>query len=127
MKGFVSLEYILLFASILSVLSITVIGVISLYNRNIQAIDNSRFSDFCKELKSTIELLEIMPEGQLEIDARNLKNWQLKKKNSKEIELTNEIDNCKISTMLSITCQNKSFEKNQKITLQKQNNTLNIS
>ena len=126
-NGFISLEYILLFASVISVLSITVIGIIAIYNRNIQAIDNSRFFDFCKELKSNIELIELMPEGKLEINARNLKDWQLKKNNSKEIELTNKTKNCKINTMPSTICQNKIFTPNQKITLIKQNNTLNIS
>ncbi|MFA5745254.1 MAG: hypothetical protein WCX82_00995 [archaeon] len=127
MKGFISLEYILLFASVLSILSITVVGVISLYNRNITAIDNSRFLDFCKELKSKVELMELMPEGKLEIEARNLKDWELKKNNSREIELTNETKNCKINTTLSITGENQTFKNNQKITLQKQNNTLNIN
>lgn len=126
-KGFITLEYVLLFASVLSVLAVTATGIIALYNRNIDAIEKERLTDFCKELKTNVELLEIMPEGNLEIETKNLKTWGINKKNSKIIEIIAGKKKCEIYTTLIINLKNKNLEKNHKLILKKQNNTLNIN
>ncbi|HOZ35380.1 MAG TPA: hypothetical protein PLK55_00135 [archaeon] len=125
MKGFVTLEYVLLIAGIISVLGASIIGIINLYNRNITANDNYRLKGFCKDLKAEIELFEIMPEGKIEIEPGALSAWQIEKSNNK-ITLKNNQKTCEIRTTLSINCTITEITETQKITLTKQNNILNI-
>ncbi len=124
-KGIVSLEYILLFACVVSVLGLIVAGIVSLYNRNIETIDNSRFLDFCKETKDIIELFELMPEGKKEIGASNLEIWNIER-TGKEIVLKNRKKDCKIVTETTVNLKTKVIEKKQKLVFTKQNNALNI-
>lgn len=126
MKGFITLEYVLLIASIVSIIATLVFGIINLYNRNISAIDDTRFTDFCKELKAKIELFEIMPEGKDEIEANNLLPWNIKK-NGGDMKLEKTNKSCEIKTNLLVSLQINNITKNQKINLIKQNNTLNIN
>lgn len=125
MKGFVTLEYVLLIAGIMSVLGASIIGVISLYNKNIIANDNYRLEDFCKDFKAEIELFEIMPEGKVEIELGALSTWQIEKSNNK-ITLRNAQKTCEIRTFLSVSLHFSEITEKQKITLTKQNNILNI-
>lgn len=125
MKGFVTLEYVLLIAGIVSVLGASIIGVISLYNKNIIANDNYRLKDFCKNLKAEIELFEIMPEGKIELEPGALSVWRIEKSNNK-ITLKNNQNTCEIRTFLSVNCAITEITEKQKITLTKQNNILNI-
>lgn len=126
MKGFVTLEYVLLLASVITILGSVVFGIVSLYNRNISAIDNSRFSDFCKDLKTRIELFEIMPEGKIEIESNNLEAWGIAKIGN-GLKINNLEKTCEIRTSLSVSLGVLKISRNQKLTLTKQNNTLNIN
>lgn len=126
MKGFVTLEYVLLLASVITILGSVVFGIVSLYNRNISAIDNSRFSDFCKDLKTRIELFEIMPEGKIEIESNNLEPWGITKIGN-GLKINNLEKTCEIRTSLSVSLGVLEISRNQKLTLTKQNNTLNIN
>lgn len=125
MKGFVTLEYILLIAGIISVLGASIIGVVSLYNKNIIANDNYRLKEFCKDLKAEFELFEIMPEGKIEIEPKALSVWKIEKNNNR-ITINNSKKTCEIRTPLSINCTITEITDKQKITLIKQNNVLNI-
>ena len=125
MKGFVTLEYILLIAGIISVLGASIIGVISLYNKNIIVNDNYRLTGFCKELRAEVELFEIMPEGKSEIEPGALSTWQIEKSNNKII-IKNKQKTCKIKTFLSIKICFSEITEKQKITLTRHNNILNI-
>lgn len=125
MKGFVTLEYVLLIAGIVSVLGTSIIGVISLYNKNIVANDNYRLENFCKDLKAEIELFEIVPEGKIEIEPKALSVWEIEKSNNK-ITLKNTQNTCEIRTLLSINSTITEISEKQKLTLTKHNNILNI-
>jgi len=125
-KGFITLEYILLFASVLSVLSLCVLGIIALYNKNINAMDNYRLSIFCKELKETIELFEIMPDGKEILEPNALSVWTIEK-SDEIIEIKNKNKNCKVTTSLSLKSTISDIKEKQKIEITKQNNALNIS
>lgn len=125
MKGFVTLEYILLIAGIISVLGASIIGVISLYNKNIIVNDNYRLTGFCKELRAEVELFEIMPEGKSEIEPGALSTWQIEKSNNKII-FKNKQKTCEIKTFLSIKIGFSEITEKQKITLTRHNNILNI-
>lgn len=126
MKGFVTLEYVLLLASVIAILGSVVFGIISLYNRNLSAVDNSRFSNFCKDLKTRIELFEIMPEGKIEIEVNNLEIWKITKFGN-TLKINNSKKTCEIKTTLYVSLEISEIIKNQKLTLEKQNNTLNIN
>lgn len=126
MKGFVTLEYVLLLASVIAILGSVVFGIISIYNRNISAADNSRFSNFCKEIKTRIELFEIMPEGKIEIEVNNLEIWKITKFGN-TLKINNSKKTCEIKTTLYVSLEISEIIKNQKLTLEKQNNTLNIN
>jgi hypothetical protein len=125
MKGFVTLEYVLLIAGIVSVLGTSIIGVISLYNKNIVVNDNYRLENFCKDLKAEIELFEIVPEGKIEIEPKALSVWEIEKSNNK-ITLKNTQNTCEIRTLLSINSTITEISEKQKLTLTKHNNILNI-
>jgi hypothetical protein len=125
MKGFVTLEYVLLIAGIVSVLGTSIIGVISLYNKNIVVNDNYRLENFCKDLKAEIELFEILPEGKIEIEPKALSVWEIEKSNNK-ITLKNTQNTCEIRTLLSINSTITEISEKQKLTLTKHNNILNI-
>ena len=126
MKGFVTLEYVLLLASVIAILGSVVFGIVSLYNRNLSAVDNSRFSNFCKDLKARIELFEIMPEGKIEIEVNNLEIWKITKFGN-TLKINNSKKTCEIKTTLYVSLEISEIIKNQKLTLEKQNNTLNIN
>lgn len=125
MKGFVTLEYVLLIAGIISVIGASVVGVISLYNKNIIANDNYRFTSFCKELKAEIELFEIMPEGMVKIEPSALSTWQIEKSNGL-VTIKNKQKSCEIKTFLSVKLNVSEIKEKQKITITKHNNILNI-
>ena len=124
-KGFVSLEYILIFAGVLSILAITTTGIITLYSRNINAIDNYRLKEGCREINQTIELFELMPRGLKEIELNNIEIWQIDAL-EKELNLKNKLKSCKIISRQNITSIN-TLEKDYKLKITKQNNVLNIS
>lgn len=125
-KGFVSLEYILIFAGVLSVLTVIATGVISLYSRNINAIDNYRLKSNCKEINQTIELFELMPRGLTEIELNNLEDWEVEKTSEKEITVKNKQKTCTISSRQTITSIDK-LPKNYILKISKENNALNIN
>jgi hypothetical protein len=125
-KGFVSLEYILIFAGVLSVLTIIATGIISLYSRNINAIDNYRLKSSCKEINQTIELFELMPRGLTEIELNNLEEWAIERKGEKEITVKNKQKTCTISSRQTITSIDK-LPKNHILKISKENNALNIN
>lgn len=124
-KGFVSLEYILIFAGVLSILAITTTGIITLYSKNINAIDNYRLKEGCKEINQTIELFELMPRGLKEIELNNIEIWHIDTL-EKELNLKNKLKSCKIISRQNITSIN-TIEKDYKLKITKQNNVLNIS
>jgi len=125
-KGIVSLEYVLVFAGVLSILAITTTAIVDLYFRNINAIDNHRLKENCKEIKLTIELFELMPEGLREIELNNLNAWQMLVVSEKELTLKNNQKECKIFSRQNLKTIT-TIEKNKKLNIQKQNNILNIS
>jgi len=124
-KGFLSLEYILLIAGVLSCLALLSTGIINLYHRNINEIDNQRLRQGCKEINQTIELLELMPEGVREIELNNLFTWQVTRKSSRGIILKNKQKDCNIASRITIESAT-SFEENHVLRLTKTNNYLNI-
>ncbi len=125
-KGFVSLEYILIFAGVLSVLTIIATGIISLYSRNINAIDNYGLKSSCKEINQTIELFELMPRGLTEVELNNLEEWAIERKGEKEITVKNKQKTCTISSRQTITSIDK-LPKNYILKISKENNALNIN
>lgn len=124
-KGMVSLEYVLIFSGALSVLFLISATIVSLYDKNITAIDNQRLKNTCKEINQTIELFELMPLAKKEIEANNLSVWVFEKKNN-ETTLKNKNKECKINTSLNLKTPTTISEKYTFVIL-KQNNDLNIS
>lgn len=125
-KGFVSLEYILVFAGVLSILTILSTGIISLYNRNISEIDNQRLKENCKDLSLTIELFELMPEGLKEIELNNLFEWTIEIKSQKEIIIRNKQKSCLLASRINIV-STTTLPKKHTLLISKKNNNLNIS
>jgi len=125
-KGFVTIEYVLIFAGILSILAVISTVIITLYSRNLNAIDNYRLKEKCKEINQTIELFELMPEGLKQIELNNLFEWNIEQKLSKKIILKNKQKDCLIFSRLNLISVTH-ISKNYKLTISKQNNNLNIS
>lgn len=125
-KGLISLEYVLVFAGVLSILTILSTGIISLYNRNINEIDNQRLKENCKDLSLTIELFELMPEGLKEIELNNLFEWTIEIKSQKEIIIRNKQKSCLLTSRINIV-STTAFPKKHTLLISKQNNNLNIS
>jgi hypothetical protein len=125
-KGFVTIEYVLIFAGILSILAVISTVIITLYSRNLNAIDNYRLKEKCKEINQTIELFELMPEGLKQIELNNLFEWNIEKKLSTKIILRNKQKECLIFSRLNLISVTH-ISKNYKLTISKQNNNLNIS
>jgi hypothetical protein len=125
-KGFVTIEYVLIFAGILSILAVISTVIITLYSRNLNAIDNYRLKEKCKEINQTIELFELMPEGLKQIELNNLFEWNIEQKLSTKIILKNKQKECLIFSRLNLISVTH-ISKNYKLTISKQNNNLNIS
>ena len=126
-KGFVSLEYVLIFAGVLSILTLISTLIITLYNRNINEIDNQRLKENCKDLSLTIELFELMPEGLTEIELNNLFEWTIEIKSQKEILIKNKKISCSLNSRININNQINIIPEKYKLLISKQNNILNIS
>ncbi|HOW29210.1 MAG TPA: hypothetical protein PK685_00835 [archaeon] len=125
-KGFVTIEYVLIFAGILSILAVISTVIITLYSRNLNAIDNYRLKEKCKEINQTIEFFELMPEGLKQIELNNLFEWNIEQKLSTKIILKNKQKECLIFSRLNLISVTH-ISKNYKLTISKQNNNLNIS
>lgn len=125
-SGFVSLEYILVFAGVLSAIVLLSGTIVYLYNKNIAEIDNQRLKEGCKNINTTIEFLELIPEGKIELEFYNLFNWDIEKKSNTQILLKNKERECKIESLLKIQSIKK-IEEKQKITISKKNDILYIN
>lgn len=124
----ISIEYILLFAAIITI-SITYFNVLnSVYKKNSVIIDNKYLQQISKDIQEDIDLLEIQPNSRKKIYFKNIDEWTIEKKDNYSFYIKNNeskkliTSNCKINIK-----QKQNINKNNILILYKKENIINIT
>ncbi|MDD3178037.1 MAG: hypothetical protein PHR26_00800 [Candidatus ainarchaeum sp.] len=125
-KAQISLEYILIALTILSVLSMLSYQIITIYNKNIETIDNKKLKNLYTQLQENLDFSENMPEYYKSITIDTEKEWEIYK-SGKEIIIINKFKKYSINTNQDIKIiKTKMFDKN-KIIIKKTNDIITIT
>ncbi|MFH0906489.1 MAG: hypothetical protein V1824_04085 [archaeon] len=128
-KGLVSLEYLLIFLAVISVLSIIIYQAINLYEKNLEIIDKQNLNEFYNNLQQAIELSEIENNFSYIIDLKPLSNWEIENKTLRSITLKNKTKEYIItSSTFEIVLSKEIISKtDSKIILEKKNSKIYIT
>ena len=127
-KGQISLEYILVLASVVALLGLIVTASTVIYKKNINAIDNRELIKTGTELQEVFDCIELMPASIQEIEINPEDEWSIKYKDYTHTSITlynlnKQIDIYSISNIniLKNKIDNKSI-----ILIKKENNKIII-
>ena len=126
-KGFLSLEYILLTAATLSAISILILSGVSLYNKNINAIDDYKLEKLHTNLKNNISLIELNNGSKKTIYVETINEWVFKKSNLNCIIIKNKQKTKEICSNYKITINVSKFSGDGKINIENKNNTIYLN
>lgn len=126
-KGFLSLEYILLTAATLSAISILILSGVSLYNKNINAIDDYKLEKLHTNLKNNISLIELNNGSKKTIYVETINEWVFRKSNLNCIIIKNKQKTKEICSNYKITINGSKFSGNGKINIENKNNTIYLN
>ncbi|GEM_PF-1851099 len=127
-KGQISLEYILVLASIVALLGLIVTTSSVIYKKNINAIDNRELIKTGKELQEIFDSIELMPSSIQEIKVNPENEWNIKYKDYTHTSITlynlnKQID---IYSISNINILENKIEEKSIILIRKENNKIEI-
>lgn len=126
-KGFLSLEYILLTAATLSAISVLILSGVSLYNKNINAIDDYKLEKLHTNLKNNISLIELNNGSKKTIYFETVNEWVFKKSNLNCVIIKNKQKTKEICSNYKITINSAKFIGIGKINIENKNNTIYLN
>jgi len=127
-KGQVSLEYILVLASVVSLLGIVITTTVLIYEKNINAIDNKKLNATAQKLQEVFDIIELMPYSSQEIIVYPEKEWTIKYKNysKKEITISNKTKQIDIYSISNINILQNKIDAKSIILITKDKNQIKI-
>jgi len=126
-KAQVSLEYILIILAIVSLLSILMWQVFSLYSKNIEAIDNNELKKTSDRIQVICDNFYLQPKAQEIIIINNQKDWSMESTQNNLLRIKNENKEYLITCSNQINIINKTIYVKDKIIIKKENNKISIT
>jgi competence protein ComGC len=123
-KGFLSIEYILLVAAVVSAISVLVTSGIGIYTKNLNAIDNYKLDSFSENLQNNIYLLELNSNSKNSFEITTINEWTLKKTNKNCLNIENKQKTKTICSSYILSYNRSTITDYLKITLEHKNNTI---
>lgn len=123
-KGFLSLEYMLLVAAVISAIGVLVASGIGIYNKNLNTIDNYKLDSFSKNLQNNIYLLELNNNSKKTFEVTTINKWFLKKDNKNCISIKNKEKTKTVCSSYTVNYDRSVINDYTKITLEHKNNTI---
>ena len=123
-KGFLSLEYILLVAAVVSAISVLVTSGVGIYTKNLNAIDNYKLDSFYKSLQNNIYLLELNNNSKSSFEVTTINKWLLKKENKNCVSIKNKEKTKTVCSSYILSYNRSTITDYSKITLEHKNNTI---
>ena len=121
-----SLEYLIIAGAVFAILSFVVIQAVSLYNKNLTAIDNHALKATSEKIQDTIDLFELYSTSRTEITVNPQSQWLLEVE-GKKITISNENKSYDIKSNDLIEWVSLNIDKNSIIVIEKKNNKLFIN
>ncbi len=123
-KGFISLEYILIFSAVLMIFSVLLITIDNLYNKNLSAIDTKNLYQSSTKIQEIISFQELQTISLNKIKLNPNDCWYFKKISSKEISLENKKNVYKIYSRKTIILQEKEVCSERYLIIKKDDNNI---
>jgi uncharacterized protein (UPF0333 family) len=123
-KGFISLEYILIFCALLVIFSVFLITVDGLYKKNLSVIDTKNLINTYTEIQDRISFQELQTTSLYEIQIRPNNCWHLIKKSSYEIIIENENISKNIFSRIKINMNDIEICSKKTLVLSKKENQI---
>jgi len=127
-KAQVSLEYILVMASVLALLGLIVTTTSIIYKKNITAIDNRELLKTGNLLQESFDRIELMPTSRQQLIINPEKEWTLQYKDytKKTIILSNQNKQIDIYSISNINILKNKVEDKSILLINKENNEITI-
>lgn len=123
-KGQVSIEYLLITLSVITVLSLIIIQATTLYSKNITQIDNKSLKNTYEKIQGTIDISYLLDNYYIEIETNPEKEWTLNKITDNKYTLKNKNKEYIIESYDKIKTNIKII--NGTISIKKENNIITI-
>jgi hypothetical protein len=123
-KGFISLEYILLFASLLLIFSVFLITINNLYQNNLSIIDLKNLNYTKTNIQDIISFQELQISSLNKIIVSPNDCWSVVKKNRQEIIIKNSQKEYSIFTTTNFITNNLEICFSQILIIEKKNNNI---
>jgi hypothetical protein len=125
-KGFISLEYILIFAALLTIFSIFLITINNLYSNNLEVIDTKNLQSIKTNIQDIISFQELQTTSLNKIIISPKDCWNINKINNQEIIIKNNIKEYKIFTNNSFIVNNIEICSKQQLVIETNNNKIHL-
>jgi hypothetical protein len=120
------LEYLFIAGAVFAILSLVVIQAVSLYNKNLNAIDNRELKATSEKIQDTVDLFELYFSSKLEIEVNPQGVWNLEVNSTKAI-ISNENKSYSIKFNGVIEPVSLNINKKSIIIIEKKNNKIFIN
>jgi hypothetical protein len=125
-KGFISLEYILIFAALLTIFSIFLITINNLYSNNLEVIDTKNLQSIKTNIQDIISFQELQTTSLNKIIISPKDCWNINKINNQKIIIKNNIKEYKIFTNNSFIVNNIDICSKQQLVIETNNNKIHL-
>jgi hypothetical protein len=123
-KGQVSIEYLLITLSVITVLSLIILQATTLYSKNIIQIDNKALKNTYEKIQSSIDICYLLDNYYIEIETSSEKDWFFERINDNKLILKNKHKEHTIESLDKIKTNIKII--NGTISIKKENKIITI-
>jgi hypothetical protein len=123
-KGQVSIEYLLITLSVITVLSLIILQATTLYSKNIIQIDNKALKNTYEKIQSSIDICYLLDNYYIEIETSPEKDWFFERINDNKFILKNKHKEHTIESLDKIKTNIKII--NGTISIKKENKMITI-
>jgi len=120
-KGFISLEYILIFGALLVVFSIFLLTIDGLYSKNLSAIDTRNLNKLKTTIQDTVSFQELQTISLRKIEINPKDCWYLKKISNQQISLENKTTKHNIYTRKTFNIDDYEICSKKQLTIETKN------